>query len=153
MRQLFLDMDGVLADFVGHHKTVFGYCPDRRTDEISDWTHVNEHPSFFRDIPPMPDMTELWDYAKQHNPIILTGVPREVAIATKNKLDWGARHLRPVPEIRGVRAREKYLHAKPGDVIVDDWEKYKDLWIKAGGVWITHTSAVSSIQQLRALGL
>jgi hypothetical protein len=45
------------------------------------------------------------------------------------------------------------IHASPGDILIDDWEKYRDLWIAKGGVWITHRSAVETIVALNALGL
>ena len=34
-------------------------------------------------------------------------------------------------------AKEKYLHAS-GNVLIDDWEKYKGKWVAAGGIRITH---------------
>jgi hypothetical protein len=37
---------------------------------------------------------------------------------------------------------------EPGDVLVDDREKHRDLWDNAGGVFIHHTSAEDSILQL-----
>jgi hypothetical protein len=42
---------------------------------------------------------------------------------------------------------------RPGDILIDDFDKYRDLWIKAGGIFIHHTSAVASIHALRELGI
>ena len=39
----------------------------------------------------------------------------------------------------------------PGDILIDDWEKHKDAWVNAGGIWITHTSAKDTIEQLHNL--
>lgn len=50
------------------------------------------------------------------------------------------------------QSREKYLYCKTGDILIDDWEKYKAKWIGAGGNWITHTSAANSIAALKELG-
>ena len=50
-------------------------------------------------------------------------------------------------------AREKHLHMKPGDVLVDDFLKYKELWEDAGGVFVHHTSAEQTIAELRRIGL
>jgi hypothetical protein len=30
--------------------------------------------------------------------------------------------------------QEKCLHVSPGDILIDDWEKYRDLWAAKGGV-------------------
>jgi len=49
-------------------------------------------------------------------------------------------------------SRDKCKFAKPGDVLIDDWTKYRDLWLAMGGRFITHTSAENSIQQLKELG-
>jgi len=56
-------------------------------------------------------------------------------------------------EVRCCLSREKSLHARSGDVLIDDWEKYRSLWEAKGGRWITHVSAESSIEALRRLGI
>ena len=38
-----------------------------------------------------------------------------------------------------------------GDVLIDDRAKYRHLWEEAGGIFIHHTSASSSIEALRQL--
>ena len=45
------------------------------------------------------------------------------------------------------------MHAAPGDVLIDDWEKYKSLWLDVGGVWITHRSAAETADELSTPGL
>jgi hypothetical protein len=40
---------------------------------------------------------------------------------------------------------------KAGDVIVDDFLKYRHLWEAKGGHWIHHVSAEQSVKELRAL--
>jgi hypothetical protein len=45
------------------------------------------------------------------------------------------------------------LHMQAGDILVDDWEKYRDLWIARGGRWVTHVTAEQTISQLRSLGI
>jgi hypothetical protein len=50
-------------------------------------------------------------------------------------------------------AREKRMHMKPGDVLVDDFLKYKEPWEDTGGIFIHHTSAHSTIIELRRIGL
>jgi hypothetical protein len=41
----------------------------------------------------------------------------------------------------------------PGDVLVDDYLRYRELWENAGGIFIHHVSAKESIRQLAAMGL
>lgn len=110
-------------------------------------------PNFYADLPAMPDMPILWAYIERYNPIILTGVPSSVEEAPMNKRAWAARHLGPRIEIRPCRSKEKSHHAKPGDILIDDREKYRDLWIARGGVWITHKNAFQTIAELINIGL
>ena len=147
MSQLFVDMDGVLADFDTHHEAVFGVRSCKLADNV-DWEAIRTIPNFYRDIPPMPDMQELWDRIKWHSPIVLTGIPTSVKEAPDNKREWIAKHLGSHVEVRCCRSSEKCLHAKPGDILIDDWNRYRHLWIAKGGIWITHTSAKDTIAQL-----
>lgn len=149
--QLFVDMDGVLADFDTGYERVFGYRSDKLADNV-DWKAVRAVPDFYLNLPPMADLDELWTHIERHNPIVLTGVPWSVKQAPENKRAWVRKHLGPHVEIRCCRSKEKCLHAAPGDILIDDWEKYRALWIEKGGRWITHRSASETIRELRALG-
>lgn len=152
--QVFVDMDGVLADFDTGYKRVFGVQPDKAIENV-DWEAVRRHAGFYADLPPMPDMRELWDFVSRLTPmpIVLTGVPSSVEEAPKNKRAWARRHLGGHVEVRCCLSKEKCLHAKPGDILIDDWEKYRHLWIAKGGRWVTHTSAENSINQLLEMGV
>jgi hypothetical protein len=86
------------------------------------------------------------------NPIILTGCP-EGGWSEPQKIAWGAQHF---PGVRMITCllRERYLHImNHGDVLVDDYLRYRELSEKAGGIFIHHVSAEESIRQLAALGL
>jgi len=152
--QIFVDMDGVLADFDAHHEAIFGYRPDKQADDV-DWQKVRGVSGFYANIPPMVDMHELWNFVSRLDapPIVLTGVPVVVEEAPDNKREWVSRHLGADVEVRCVRSRDKCLHCQPGDILIDDWEKYRHLWIGKGGRWITHTSAKSTIDQLVEIGM
>lgn len=145
--QLFLDMDGVLADFDAHHEAVFGRRPDKLKDDV-DWKAIRAVKGFYSDIPPMPDLEVLWGATAHLRPIVLTGVPSSVEEAPANKTAWVRKHLGPNVEVRCVLSREKSKHCRPGDVLIDDWEKYRHLWVGAGGFWITHRSAPESVLAL-----
>jgi hypothetical protein len=56
--QLFVDMDGVLADFDSGYEAVFGYRPSKHADNI-DWAAVRARTNFFTTLPPMADMYTL----------------------------------------------------------------------------------------------
>lgn len=144
--QLFVDMDGVLADFDSGYEVAFGVRPSIHADNV-DWEMVRRHKDFYLNLPPMPDFQELWTAIAPLKPIVLTGVPHSVAEACANKTAWVRRYMGQT-EIRCCRSSEKCLNAQPGDILIDDWEKYRHKWEFVGGIWITHTSARSTIEQL-----
>ena len=155
MPRIFVDMDGVLADFDGHYIATIGPLPDRSdpTRDV-DWSKIDAA-NFFASIPPMPDALELWGYVGHlyGGAVILTGCPKSGRErAEQNKRAWILRHLGAGIEIRTVLSREKAQHCQPGDILIDDWEKYRSLWERAGGVWITHRSAAETIDHLADLG-
>lgn len=151
---LYLDLDGVLADFDAHHEAVLGRRPDKIKDDV-DWDEVRRVRNFYESIPPMADMEELWRAVEHLRPVVLTGVPlpEKVPEAADNKRSWVRKHLGPHVRVICCLAREKCAYAQdfPGqpNVLVDDWEKHKGKWVAAGGVWITHTSARTTIRQLK----
>lgn len=148
MTTIFVDMDGVLADFDTGYELRFGVRPSKADDNV-DWTLVRRTEGFYRDLLPMPDFDDLWAGLAPHNPIILTGVPSSVAEAEANKRAWVDRHIGPHQPMIGCASKDKSLHIRqPGDVLIDDWTKYRSLWIERGGRWITHLSARSSLEEL-----
>jgi hypothetical protein len=144
-------MDGVLADFDTQYMRTFGApITDSMRDHI-DWKKVRETEDFFLNIPPMPDMEELWAYCEPYNPKVLTGIPASVPEAPWNKMAWVKRHLGNLVEVQCCQSKYKYQYCKPGDILIDDWTKYRVKWIDAGGIWITHFSAKESIHQLEQI--
>lgn len=143
-------MDGVLADFDAGYEAAFGVRPDIAADNV-DWTLVRARQNFYRDLPPMPDFAELWAVIEPLHPTVLTGVPWSVKEAPFNKRQWAEKNLGSHIQVVTCLSKEKYRYCRAGDVLIDDWEKYKHLWIGAGGIWITHHSAVETISQVRSL--
>lgn len=151
MPQLYVDMDGVLADFDQHHEDTFGYRSCKLSDNV-DWKAVRAVKDFYLNLPPMADMHILWARIARFNPIILTGIPYSVKEAEENKRAWARKHIGNHVQLIGCKSAHKSRHMKPGDVLIDDWEKHKQLWIDRGGIWITHTSAADTSRQLDELG-
>lgn len=148
-RRLFLDMDGVLADFDTGYRQRFNCVSDKTLDNV-DWSLVRATPHFYRDLPPMPDLEHLWSAVAHLSPTILTGVPISVEEAASNKREWVDKYLgKDVPMIACL-SKDKRLHGRPGDVLADDWEKHKHAWLDMGGVWITHKSAADTVPRILA---
>jgi hypothetical protein len=152
--QLFLDLDGVLADFDTHCQTCFGVDMNRGGAEPKGiWDQIRDHPNFYAELPLMPGAIELYAAAcaLHPHPIILTGIPWSVEEAAQNKRDWVAEHIDPYAEVICCGSAMKVQHGKPGDVLVDDWARYESVWIEMGGVFILHRSVNETIVRLREL--
>lgn len=152
--QLFLDCDGVLADFDRASKKLFGMPPrqaEKRMGTRQFWSRIHRQKTFYRNLPLKPDARELFAAVAHLHPIILTGCPIG-GWAEPQKLEWAAEHF-PGTEIITCMSREKYLHLRPGDVLVDDYLKYRYRWEEAGGIFIHHTSASSTIAALERIGV
>ena len=64
--QLFVDLDGVLADFDSHYDALFGGRPDKKDDSV-DWKAIAKADKFFFNLPPMPDYEALGARVERHN--------------------------------------------------------------------------------------
>ena len=152
--QLFLDCDGVLANFVQGATNLLGMHPSVFEDKYGEaemWNRIEAYHDFFGELEPLPDSYELFDAVKHLNPVILTGRPRgEWAI--EQKLKFRDKYY-PGTEMIVCRSRDKIKYAKPGDVIVDDWKKWQHLWERGGGIWVLHKNAKDSIRQLKDIGV
>lgn len=149
--KLYVDLDGVLADFDSHYSNLFSENSDKSFDNV-DWSLVHNHGNFFRTLPILEDL-KLWKYIEKYNPIILSGVPKEVPNASDQKHDWIDEKIGYNVERITCLSKEKSLYCNPGDIIIDDWDKYRHLWEEKGGIWVLHTTADDTIEQLKELGL
>lgn len=154
MAQLFLDLDGVLADFDAGAEALLKMPPatfQERYGPGAFWKKLASAPDFYGSLPLLSDAHELVDAVKHVDPIILTGLPIG-KWAEPQKRAWVERHF-PGLQVITTQARYKSKYCSPGDVLVDDRERYADDWRAAGGVFITHVSAAESLAELRREGL
>lgn len=151
MPRLFLDCDGVLADFdSGARKVLGGLSPhefEQRYSRKLFWIRIAQTPDFYATLPELPDARQLFDAVEHLQPTILTGLPLG-NWAAPQKLRWAAEHFPGVPIITCM-ARDKYRHMSLGDVLVDDREDHRSKWEDAGGVFVHHKKAERSIAALR----
>ena len=159
MIRVYLDCDGVLADFDKKAMSLLGGKRPRDFEntegEQALWDQLYRHADFFASLPPMKDALRLVAGVQQLGfyPTILTGIPKPeggpgAVNAAEQKRAWVKTHIGDYPVIT-CRSKDKWTHMeKPGDVLIDDWHKYKPLWEKRGK-FILHTSALDSLEQLQ----
>jgi hypothetical protein len=150
--RLFLDADGVLADFDRGAGELLGAKPKAyiaKHGRGAFWKRLARAKNFYGSLPKMPDADLLFDAVRHLKPTILTGLPMG-GWAAAQKVEWAAQHFPGVPIITCM-ARDKHKHMHPGDVLVDDREKHRDAYEEAGVVFVHHKSAEDSLEQLAKL--
>jgi hypothetical protein len=154
--RLFLDLDGVLANFDQGIYQITGCYPNQLT--VSNlWQAAVKSDGFFEHLPWMPEGKKLWEATKKFNPTILTGLPRG-QWAEPQKRTWCARELGyDVPVITCMaKDKIKFAHAilesAEIPILVDDRPKYRELWEAKGGIFIVHKSVSESLRRLSQLG-
>ncbi len=154
--------DGVLSDFVkGVKKLIPDYTEEKYEhdkqfkkdtwDAIKKYT--NDGGELWYDLEMLPDAKQLWDYIKSYNPEILTATGTSAKSVADQKSRWVKKHLGNNVVHIVERAEEKQKFAGKNHLLIDDKKRAIDPWVAAGGVGILHTSADSTITQLKKLGL
>ena len=152
---IFLDLDGVLADFDTHFQTISGGIPPTEYESTYGkskfWDLIGEHGSeWWVNIPWMKDGDELYNYVKKYKPQILT-TPSRSQDSRLGKEQWAKNHT------SGVRVNfsfDKGEFAMPGNsILIDDKEKNIKSFENAGGIGILHKNTKNTINQLQILGL
>lgn len=140
---IYVDLDGVLADFDQQFRIMF---PELDKNKISDdtmWSHINSREDYFRTMPPFERGLEFFRKLATGNlePIILTACPKSNYVsAALQKRDWCRRYLHSnviVLPVMGGRHKGLFMH-RPGDVLIDDHMHNIDAWRNLGGYGIYH---------------
>lgn len=151
--RIYLDCDGVLADFDSGATAVLGLPPgvfEKRFGLRIFWAKLESAPDFFGGLDLLPDAMVLYEAVRDRDPVILTGLPRG-AWAEPQKRRGARRHF-PGVEVITTSAALKREHCHPGDVLVDDNDRFRHLWEREGGVFVHQVNAARSIADLRRLG-
>lgn len=144
------DMDGVVADFdayvLKHMGRTFSHQAGPGADKEM-WDFLSGIDRIYYVIEPTPYAKRLWDAIKAVgcNRQMLTAIPRRASIPTAeiDKIEWAnEKHNdvfgEQVKVVIGPFSRDKWKHAKPGDILIDDREDNIAEWIEAGGIGILH---------------
>jgi len=170
---LYVDMDGVLVDFVRGVKLLTGIdwnAPVSRQEKLARNHRVFECPNFWENLPPTRDFHTLWNYVVPYEPHILTAVPRGIngeppsessqRYAREGKWIWCEKYLGiPKDHFHAVFREHKQNYATKienrnviSNILIDDTNQNIQEWMKNRGIGILHTSAADSISKLKLHG-
>jgi 5'(3')-deoxyribonucleotidase len=147
---LYLDMDGVLADF---HKEYIKYDPDK-SDRKKFRASVLQH-NIFEKLDYMPDTQELLNHVSKLNDVkseILTSMgthePIQGAAARMQKQKWLNAHNIPYKANFVRNKAEKAQYATPTSILIDDSPGCISPFIEIGGHGILHHKSSETIRIL-----
>lgn len=162
MKTLYLDMDGVLADFNRGAQKILGASDAERGQAIENdrwtadqWQQLIKNPNLYRTLPKTPQADQLVDVARKFRDNlgwrlrVLTAIPRanDVPEAFQDKILWIQEYYPDITVYFGPYSRDKARHCRPGDILVDDRRDNCLDWQKQGG----HAIRVKADQQDLAL--
>jgi len=155
--RIYLDLDGVMADFDTHFVEYFGVDPQSLDDDVM-WKMINGYHDFYANLPLMKDAMELFNYlwwsTKFEDVAILTACPKSnYKNAAIQKRAWVRNHLLEditiIPMMGGVN-KALFMH-EPGDILIDDMAKNCKAWEELGGVAIVHKNAADTLAKLKEI--
>jgi len=158
--QLFVDLDGVLADFEKGVRRITGKEP-AELHPRQMWPVIAGTKGFYEHLEWMKDGKELWGAVFGFKPVILTGLPMG-KWAEPQKRSWCERELgADIPVITGMSRHKAELAVSwleengLGDkipVLIDDRLNLQEPWESAGGIFILHLNTEGSLKELQKLG-
>ena len=142
--EIMIDMDDVVADFMGYAHNVLAGKPLANGFRFpdNDWKKLKDNPRMYRDLPLKAGANELveWckNYCEEHDGTLafLTAMPRkgDVWYAFYDKVHWCDKHFPGIPVFFGPRSEDKQNYVKGhNSILIDDRADNCKQWIEAGG--------------------
>ena len=158
--KIYLDMDGVLADFFGAWAEMAGAksgnWKDIPADQINTTLDQMVGTDFFNTLPKFPTTNTLIDLAKSYTGeyhINSSPLRNDHDNSGKWKKVWIKRELNPQPKsIILTGTKEKYAVNNDGspNILIDDRGANIQAWANAGGIGIKYQADENTIAEVRA---
>jgi phosphopantetheine adenylyltransferase/PAS domain-containing protein len=162
--KIYVDMDGVIADFDLRFKQVTGLTPDEfeskhGLEKFWEVIDIDNKVKFWVGIPLMNGAKDLIDYVKNYDYELLTAPSRQKSSMLGKRL-WVKKNVGSLfpstPKINFRQAENKSKIKKQltdKDILIDDKKSTIDSWDSKGGTGILYVSAEQAISRLKELGL
>ena len=152
---IYVDMDGVIANFSKRYKERFGLSPEqtRSNKEFGGYFAKFIANGEFQTLEPMEDAFLLINHLNmipvEKQILSSTARPDSHDAIAPQKLEWLKTHGINYKANLVPGKSLKYKFATPDSIIIDDTKSVIDDWNKAGGIGILHTDAISTIAMLK----
>ena len=145
-RTIYIDMDGVVADFNSYVSELLGRKIGWGVHDLSseEWDILAKVPNLYRKLPLIEQSVNMVKVCKSFetelNVEFLTAIPRQSTMpsAKQDKTDWINEYFPNTVVNFGPFSRDKKNWARPGDILIDDKLSNVEEWGAAGGIPILH---------------
>lgn len=157
---LYIDLDGVLADFDGKVLEITGKYPSELTTKEL-WKQLQVVDNFYYSLDIIEGSKEFLDYILYTSQVrveILTALPspsKKLRTSSNDKIMWVYDKLDPYIITNCVSnwRMKTYFCRNDDDILIDDQEKNIVNWQEAGGIGILHDNFEDTIQKLKELNV
>lgn len=147
-KTIYIDMDGVLADFNRKAQEILGATEQDNQSAAQagrwppeQWRRLTQDSYFYRHLPKTAQADQIMAWAQRFEQElgwrlrVLTAVPKDndMPEAFHDKILWIQDHYPGTRVWFGPYSRDKKLHCKAGDLLVDDRADNCRDWQAAGG--------------------
>ena len=153
---IYLDMDGVIADFVKRYKELYRMEPKEaeKKKEFNKFFDEFIATKQFETLDLMPGAMDGLTFLRKHLTVptqILSSTANEARYdeISKQKLIWLNTHGVTFSANFVPGKRHKYKFAGPDKIIIDDTESVINQWKEAGGIGILHKDWVTTLAILK----
>lgn len=144
---VYLDMDGVLCDFVKSYQKNFNKHPHSIPKKESAQL-INSVPNWYAKLSWMSGGKDLFTFVNKnfYTIKILTTPFDSVKTCKQDKIDWIKREIGNL-EVIFSSHKEDYANSK--SILIDDMDYNVEPFVGKGGVGILHVNAKDSIKKLQ----
>ena len=151
---IYLDMDGVIADFNKRYVSLFGINPREAEKNKKFKTYFEQfiESGQFSTLDVMPGAMQGVDYLRKFPAptqiLSSTASEKNYDAISKQKMIWLQTHGITFNPLFVPGKRHKWKYATPTSIIIDDTQSVIQQWDEAGGIGILHTDWPSTISIL-----
>lgn len=159
-KMIYIDLDGVLADFNGKVLEIMGKYPHQVTPKEL-WKTLEHVDNFYYSLDIIEGSKEFLEtilYINNINVEILTALPspsKKLRTSSNDKIMWVYDKLDPYIITNCVSnwRMKSYYCRNDDDILIDDQEKNIVNWQETGGIGILHNNFEDTMQKLKELNV
>lgn len=158
MTTLYLDMDGVVADFDEYAYRTLGLPPSEGVYPEDVWAKLAANPRIYKDLVKTPYADDLVAFCKEYcikneyDLKFLSAVPKgnDVPWAFYDKIKWAETNFPTIPVFFGPFSKDKAQRCELGDILIDDRVSNITSWMSKGGRGVLHRKYDTTIAMLKS---